>query len=265
MAELIDTKQDSDTRFQWDYWGQMLEFHEEALLGILDKLPQARSVEDGLWRTIAVMDWLKEQNHSGGVLMRGLDENGEPLGSEDLPVLGIELTSESAEARALRSIERSRVMVACSDPIQVSDLTLWMPTVDQGPEMVDNLREVGLDHLVAWEKKIWQAHLDWFSSKRTPLMAIATLDGGSQGKMHFECLEAFLQFRAHSTLGRDSWNQHLADEIQASYPGLRIGQSRMSDLNFTIASPARLALIAARNLQDDTQPASQSRSNPPRL
>jgi hypothetical protein len=263
--EIVDTWKDADTRFQWNYWGQLLEFQEDALLGILAHVPAARSPEDGLWRALAIKEWIHDQQHSGGVMMRGLDGHGEPLGSEDLPVLAIELTSEDAEARTRGAIMRSRVMVAASDPRQVDQDTLWVPTIDHGPDFIENLREVGEDYLPAWTQKIWQANLDWLSSKRTHLMAIATLDAGSQGRMDFECLREFLAFSQHPNTGVRSWDRHITDRIEQTYPDLRIGQARLLDLSFTIASPARLAVIQARNLSDDTQPASISRSGHPRL
>lgn len=252
MAERI-TSSDKEGIIECSDLGSLLEFHEEATLGILEHLPRAKTPEDGAIRTIAISTWLRNQGHSGATIVHGFDEDGEALGEEYAPLLAVELVSETHEARLRGTIQRLECITALSQPEMLDKAGMWMPTNTQDPTLVDDMCSAFGKRIFWWHREIWRAALAWHKSGRTHLMATLSIQGPRGEHQEIECMREVISFGSGAAEAKLlDWGQYLSKCLEGTEMARGALRSSLAGVQYGVASEARIARLAALDLDEKT-------------
>lgn len=251
MTERIEDN-DMDLRLIHYEWGAILSFNEKAMLEILALIPAASTPIDRVMRTIAIHSWLRRQGHTGAVLMRAIDGGGEPIGQEDEPALGIELTSQDYTDRLQHKYVRSKQIVAPSHPEDLEEDCFWMECVSISPEIEGDLIEAMRDEYEEWIARIWEVNLAWIQNSRTPMLAKMGVQT-TKGAHDVECLKEYIEFKAMQSKGDEtSWRDFISERIHMGKDETLIFVSDKSGPQFCFSGEARLAKMRAREIDKNT-------------
>lgn len=261
MIERIESNE-MDTRLVYQTWGGILSHNEKAVLGILSLIPKAKTSIDRLMRTITIHAWLRRQDHNGATLMRAIDGEGEPIGQEDEPALGIELTSLDYGAKLEHRSLRSTHIIEPSHPQALDENHFWMECASISPEIESDLIEATRDQYDRWNTRIWEANLAWIQNAHTPMLSYVCVET-TKGKQFFECLQEYIEFkRMQANGGTQSWKAFVSERIALDEDEHVLFIRGAGAPLFCWASQARLAKMVARQINENTVDLKEKRAKP---